>query len=350
MNKTDIVIIGSGWYGLHILKYLEENYNNFKTILLEKNSQIFENSSNYNQNRLHLGYHYPRSYYTRELCKNGYDKFIEKYREVVDFIDNNYYLISNDSIIDYNSYLKIYSNDKKYDHTIIENTYFKNVDNNIINTKEKIINSLKSKEYFLKNINLNNLKLNYYVKNIEKCGDKIIINNDIECKLLIDCTYNQLNLSKNNYNYELTISLIYEKTCSTFFDSLTIMDGNFFSLYPRDISKEKYTLTHVSLTPIIKSSNLYDVLNYKITDDTVNNIKKNMEKDVINYYQEFKNNFTYVDYFISYKCKLKCNNDKRECNIENNNNIISVNCGKITGIFEFEEYIKKFLKQHPNFI
>ena len=40
-----------------------------------------------------------------------------------------------------------------------------------------------------------------------------------------------------------------------------------------------------------------------------------------------------------------CQNDSRNCNMEKNGNIITVNCGKIIGIFEFEEYIKQFMKK-----
>jgi hypothetical protein len=339
----DIIIIGSGWYGLHTLKYLSNKYKNINIILLEKNGDIFENSSNYNQNRLHLGYHYPRSYKTRNLCKYGYKKFIKEYRDVIDFIDKNYYLISDDSIIDYETFIKIYSNDNDYDHTIIKNEKFKNINENIINTKEKIINSEKVKEYFIKNIDMSKIKFNYKVGKIEKNNNKIIINGDLVCDILIDCSYNQMNLSKKEYIYELTISLIYTKIKNINFESLTIMDGDFFSLFPRNINKDKYTLTHVKYTPLIKSHNINDILNYKITEEEINNIKKNMENEVKIYYSEFRDNFEYVDYFTSYKCKLISNNDTRECNIEEYNNIITVNCGKITGIFEFEDYLDKYL-------
>ena len=81
-----------------------------------------------------------------------YYKFVSKYREVVDFIDHNYYLISNNSFIDYNTYLKIFS-DINYQHNIIKNTEFNNIEGNIINTREKIINSEKSKDYFKSRIN-----------------------------------------------------------------------------------------------------------------------------------------------------------------------------------------------------
>jgi len=58
MSKN-IIIIGGGWYGLYSALLLQNNYN---VIVVEKNSDIFDNSSNYNQNRLHLGYHYPRCF------------------------------------------------------------------------------------------------------------------------------------------------------------------------------------------------------------------------------------------------------------------------------------------------
>ena len=62
----------------------------------------------FNQNRLHLGFHYPRSYKTRLLCKNGYDKFIKQYSELTDIIDKNYYCIADESILDYETYKHIF--------------------------------------------------------------------------------------------------------------------------------------------------------------------------------------------------------------------------------------------------
>ena len=339
-----IIIIGAGWYGLHSYIFLKSNLKDCDIKILEKDKIFFNNSSNFNQNRLHLGYHYPRSYKTRKLCLNGYKKFINKYREVIDFIDFNYYLIANNSFIDYDTYMSIFS-DNHYHHNIIKNTTFTNIDGNIINTKEKIINSNKVKKLFKKKFNKNDLTLGYEVKKISRNDNKIVINDDLECDLLIDCTYNQLNLSKKKYTYELTISLLYDRTnFDEHFESITVMDGPFFSLFPRDISKKTYTLTHVTYTPLIKSNKIEDIEKYVLQKDTVINIKNKMEETVLNIYPNFKKNFCYKSYFTSYKCKVNCTNDSRECIIEENNNIINVNCGKIIGIFEFEEYLKKRFK------
>ena len=210
-----------------------------------------------------------------------------------------------------------------------------------INTKEKIINSYKSKQYFENNIKSEDIKFNYKVVNIIQKDNKVVINNDLECDLLIDCTYNQLNLSNKKYLYELTISLLYNRiNFDNNFESITIMDGDFFSLFPREISKKQYTLTHVKYTPLIKSDKIEDINNYNFEEDKLELIKKNMESDVLKVYKNFKNHFKYESYFLSYKCKNNCENDSRECNIEQDNNIISVNCGKIIGIFEFENYLR----------
>jgi hypothetical protein len=343
-NKQKIIIVGAGWYGMHSADVLKNKYD---ILILEKQSDIFNNSSYYNQNRLHLGYHYPRSYATRKICLEGYNKFMDKYSEIVDDVDNNYYVISYNSIIDYETYLDIFNANKKYTHHIIENKgMFEKIDGNIIKTSEKIINSKKAYNYFKNKIDDKIIKFNYKVENIKNNNNnKIIVNDELECDFLLDCTYNQLNLDKTNYSYELTISLIYKKdpNCNDF-DALTCMDGDFFSIYPREIENGTYTLTHVKYTPLIKSANMQDISNFILTEDILKETIKNMENEVDKYYKNFLKYFEYQSYFTSYKCKKISGNDNRDITINNANNIISVNCGKITGIFCLEDYLSKYFE------
>ena len=187
------------------------------------------------------------------------------------------------------------------------------------------------------------IKLNYLVKHIKQTNNNVIINNNLECDLLFDCTYNQLNLSKKEYIYENTISLLYERiNFDDDYDSLTIMDGEFFSLFPRDIDKKIYSLTHVKYTPFQKTKNINNLNNIPPID--VDDIRTKIENDVIKYIPNFKKKFIYKTFFTSYKCKLLSNNDSRDCVIEKNNNIINVNCGKIIGIFELENFITNNLE------
>jgi hypothetical protein len=343
-NITKIIIIGSGWYGCHIASILKDKYD---VTIIEKNSDIFDNSSYYNQNRLHLGFHYCRNYPTRNLCQQKYETFLKKYENVVHYIDNNYYVISKDSILDYQTFISIYKHED-FDFEIIENNIFDNIDGKIIKVKENVINSAKSKDYFkgeLRNIKkIFNTKVINYTKN----NNKIFVeteNKDIfECDLLLDCTYNQFGLSKNNYIYENTISLLFKKNKNCHFDALTIMDGNFSSLYPRDISNNIYTLTDVEFTPLVKSKNYKDIEDYQICEKNIMDTKNKMVNKLQQYYPDFQKYFEYDGYFLSKKTKQLSSSDSRDIIIEEiEKNVISVNCGKIYGIFDWEDYIKKYL-------
>ena len=68
-----IAIIGAGWFGCHIAYELMNDGHEIK--IYEKENDIFLGASGFNQNRLHLGFHYPRSFITREQSKKGFKYF-----------------------------------------------------------------------------------------------------------------------------------------------------------------------------------------------------------------------------------------------------------------------------------
>jgi hypothetical protein len=340
--KKKIIIIGGGWYGCHIANVLNDKYD---ITVIEKNNDIFNNSSYYNQNRLHLGYHYCRNFPTRNLCQQNYNRFVEKYSDLIDNIENNYYVISKKSIIDFQTYLSIYKHEN-FDFEVIENNLFENIDGQIIKVKEQVINSDKAYTYFKDKLKDIKIMCNETFIGYKKENDIINVftnNTKYECDILLDCTYNQSGLSTYNYTYELTCSLLYKKIKNTGFDAITIMDGKFSSLYPRENENFIYTLTDVEFTPVITSNNFNDILEYKVTKEKIEEIKFNMITKIKQYYPDFENTFEYIDYFLAKKTKLLSNSDSRDITIEEvEKNVITVNCGKIYGIFEWEDYIKKY--------
>jgi len=256
-------------------------------------------------------------------------------------------MISKQSLLDYQTYENIFKYEGFY-FEVKNNEYFENIYDKILITDEKVINSEKAKNHFVNQLKNVKFFFDTTVSGYKKIGDKIIVttNKEMEfnCDLLLDCTYNQLGLSKCNYTYELTISILYEKINNNLFDAITIMDGKFWSLYPRDVEKKLYTLTDVEFTPIISSVNYRDILNYEVKDGDIDTIRSNMEKKVEFYYRDFLKDFSYKSYFLSKKTKLISGSDSRDITIEEiEDNIITVNCGKIYGIFDFEEYIFNYL-------
>ena len=124
MSST-VIIIGAGWYGCYLAMLCKNR--DIDYIVYEKNSDIFNNSSFYNQNRLHLGYHYPRSGKTRILCKKYFSRF--QNLGLTKKIENNLYLISKNSLIDDITFKSIFSFEN-YNFTEIENKYFNNIYDN----------------------------------------------------------------------------------------------------------------------------------------------------------------------------------------------------------------------------
>ena len=378
INKT-VCIIGTGWYGCYIIEYLLKNYNNINIIVFEKNSDIMMESSIKNQNRLHLGFHYPRCNITLQKCKKYYYYFLEKYNNLIETIPNNYYIISKESNIKYTNYLKLYSQDD-YNIQNQKNIFlnYDNIDGDIINTHEKYINFNKSCKYFKE---LFNKKITKYTKQntltfyFNTLITKITESNPGIVKIetetgiiynfnkIINCTYNQLidNSINQPIIYEKCISLIYDKINNNpkiNIGSLTIMDGEFSSLYyyntirnnnsnnNSDNDKQQFTLTNVKLTPLIKSTDFNKVANFKLDNINLNKLIKQFENEIKKYIPLFNTYFKYNNYFESYKCKnIDNNNDSRDLNININTTqtIMSVWCGKISFIFELDSHINKFI-------
>lgn len=315
-----IAIIGSGWVGCHLALSLKDEHD---VSLYDKNDDVFCGTSLYNQNRLHLGYHYARSHKTRMLCKNTFNLFLENYGHVTDVIHNNLYAVPKyNSIIDFDTYLKIFDDHK---HDAYSSDKLKNLEGCII-VDERYINPQKSKEHFKERLSNIIYKENITEKTLKQ------LSKDFD--LVINSTNNFLTPDTENTFWELCIMMIYDRKQPLDFNALTLVDGSLFSIYP--YLNNTVTLSHVIYTPILKRK-------VPVFDDVIINvseIRNNMELDVKKYFPDFHDYFKYCDFFKSIKIKRDIKSDDRTpvCNI--NNNIINCYTGKIQGIFYIEQFIK----------
>lgn len=317
-----IIVIGCGWYGCHLAKNLMDMKLDFK--MMDISNSIFSGSSSRNQNRLHQGFHYPRSIITRKECLEGYNNFVKIYDYILSDVKNNIYAVSKESRLSFEEYKNIYESEN-YSFELIELKNVENVYKYGILVNEKRIDNKKAKCFF-ESI-LSNHLIDYKQNIID------------DYDLIFDCTYGQMIKIENTY-YELCLSLVY-KTKNDI--NIIVMDGQFFSIYPYD-DKDNVVITHVKYTPVIKSTNIENIKNYQFNIDS---IKQKIEEDIIKYLPNFKNDFTYVSFFTSIKTKFINENDDRHLHIITNDKIHSFIGGKITGIFEMEKYVNKLLQtQH----
>ena len=330
-----VCIIGAGWYGLHIALFLQSKGIDFD--IYEKEKNVFLGSSGYNQFRAHEGFHYPRSSKTIEEIKRNSLKFKNKYGKYLKFYKKNIYCIaSNESIVDFGSYISLMKS-QKLKYQVIKKPNFLNNIEGCINCFEGVIKNNKVKKFFLK-----------------KLKKKIIFNKEITKKSLVLKNYSKVldftnanlfkNFNKNPKNI-LTISLVYKEKNNHLKYPITVMDGNFPSLYPYSDNKNLWTLTHAKYTHIKKFNTFSSMTNFKkkFSKNKIKKLINKFEESIVNFYPSFKDNFKYKNFFWSYKSISESKSAERYIYYGINKNILSIYSPKIQNIFSAEEIVNKFL-------
>ena len=342
-----ICIIGAGWFGCYI--GLKLNESGHQVTIYEKEKDIFLNSSGNNQNRLHLGFHYPRSKKTINISKKGFKIFTKNLNFLTKKIDQNIYSISSDkkSKISFKNYCNILNKSKlKFKilnkKNLISNKFY-NLKGSIL-CEEKLILQDKAKKFF-KNKLKNKFKFNKNINRIKKINKKFQIDND-EYDYVVDCTGFQLDANKKNkIIHEYCVIFLYKYKTPKKHPAITIMDGPFFTLYPWD-EKNNFGLYSVVDSRLLKDKKFENLKkrSLKINKTYLKKIRSKTENKFSIYYPGFKKNFKFSKYLLSYRVISENKNDSRICEVINNNNLISVLPGKIDHIFYAYEKIKKCLK------
>lgn len=341
-----ICILGAGWFGCFIADELIKK--GFQVKIYEKEKDIFLNASGNNQNRLHLGFHYPRSSITRKLSKSGFKIFKKQLSKFSKKVKNNYYAVakSPDSKIDFKKYCSVMRKEK-YSFKNVNPDFFPYLKNleGVINCDEELILLEKVKKYY-KKILKKNILFNYEVKAIGKKQKKYIIDSK-EYDMVINCTSLQFGETKiKNILHEYCAIFLYRSVKKNH-PAVTIMDGPFFTLFPWN-GKRNYGLYSVEGSRILVGDN------FRSLEKKVNNINKKLlqkirikiEKKFSYFYPSFKKEFKFVKFLNSYRIIVKNKNDTRTCVVKEKNNFIDIFSGKIDHIFyalkEVERCLKKF--------
>ena len=321
----------AGWYGRHITRLLSAGCH---VKVFEKNDSVLSGASSFNQNRLHLGFHYPRSWETRLQSRRGYNLFKKYYSEFVTSIDMNIYLISStESILDFPTYCMI-MNGSRLDFEDVSNCLpvkIQNIDG-AISCDECLINPFKAKDYFHKLLS-GSLVCNSLIT--EHDLGSLSTNYD----LVLDCTWNRV-IESQHYFFEPCVVLVYRSSFHLNI-ALTFMDGNLFSLFP--YVDDLCTLTHVKYTPLGKFDHLQDAVNCinGLSDADVSALRSKIETHVTSYFPSFPDFFEYQSYYTSIKTKRKIDQtDSRMTRIDHIvDNVYSVHSGKIDTIFDIEHKV-----------
>lgn len=104
-THIDVAVVGCGIFGAEIAIRVKEL--GLSVSVYEAKSDILSGASANNQNRLHLGFHYPRDLETGRQSIRGFDAFKNKYSECIqeEFL-NAYFIANTKSLTTPTNYLK----------------------------------------------------------------------------------------------------------------------------------------------------------------------------------------------------------------------------------------------------
>lgn len=372
--KYDKIIIGAGLYGLY--SALECGKNNEKILVIECDDEPFKRATYINQARVHMGYHYPRSYSTAIKSAKYFEKFCEDYDFTLLTEFDQVYAISNDfSWTSGKQFQKFCQMANIKCDSVEETKYFKDglCDGSFL-TREYTYDAQILKKHFINEIKkYSNIEIlcSKEIKAINKVNDLYEIEISKEEKYLTDyilnSTYASVNqiLNKMGFEpfkikYEICEIILCKVSKNLENTGITVMDGPFFSIMP--FGKTGYhSLTSVTFTPHITS---YDTLptfpcQKKCKKGFCNPEKLGNCNDCIakpksawpymsnlaKKYLKDEYEFEYVESLYSMKPILKASeiDDSRPTVIKvfsKNPTFVSVLSGKINTVYDLKEVLK----------
>jgi hypothetical protein len=262
MKNYDKIIIGAGLYGLYAA--LECGKKGQKVIVLEYDSAPFMRATYINQARVHMGYHYPRSFTTAKKSADYYDKFIEDYGFCINEEFTKIYAISiNFSWTNAKQFEKFCNDAAIPCKPININEYFKSeFTEGAYLSQECTYDAKVLKEYFLNEIaKYPSVEIQYetHIIAVEKTEKEYILktnrNEALQTEFVLNATYASINQILKLFDekpikikYELCEVILCKVSDNLKNTGVTLMDGPFFSLMP--FGKTGYhSLTAVHYTP-----------------------------------------------------------------------------------------------------
>jgi len=263
--EYDKIIIGAGLYGFYSALHCGEKGEN--VLVLEMDDEAFKRATFINQARVHMGYHYPRSFFTAKKSKDYFDKFTQDYGFCINnSFDQVYATSAKLSWTDANSFVKFCkSADIKCDE-LPTNRYFKDgMCDGAFLTTEYSYDAIILRDYYLEEIKKHKNITVLYRSNILKIenrdGKYIVFTQDseYETSFLLNTTYastnqiiNMLGFQPFKIKYELCEIILCKINDELKDVGITVMDGPFFSIMPFG-KTGLHSLTSVTFTPHITS-------------------------------------------------------------------------------------------------
>ena len=350
-----IAIIGGGFYGCYITKRINNEIKGSVHInIFDRESELMSRAGIHNQCRLHLGYHYPRSPETIRQTIEGFYYFKEDFADNIFFPHTNLYAIRKDGYVDFQQYLMAMDefnlNYEMCDKFQIP--YFKEIEkiDGVIKVGEGVIDLQKIRGSLLNSIEAK-IFLDSIVEDINPKTGEIVVSGKVKgpYDYVINSTYVNPNIGLPK---EMQFQLKYELAAMVLLKApfgsdvaLTIMDGNFVSLYP--CNKNMATLSSVPYTPFLKCDSVEE-LEAKIKNAESIVQKNKVVAKILQHGKEMLNlddvNLEVKGLWIAPKAKIRADTgDTRISAVKKHERLVSILCGKLDAVRKISDKVLEYI-------
>ena len=361
-DGANVAIIGCGIFGA--LAAIEIAKKGNEVTIFESLDKILFGASLNNQNRLHLGYHYPRSDETAQQCLKTFHKFKSEFKySINDHFENAYFISTKGSLTSAEKYLD-FCNRNNLDYKLIDLKNFNPRVNNVslgIITKEVVYDCNILRDLIIKKLEDHKIKI------FKNCKiDRVSLNNKKyelfssektfkDYDILINASYadinrltEQLGHNISEQQYEYTILPIIK--CKNIKKGITIMDGQFMTILPYG-KTNNYLLYHVKHSVFESKTQQKMPSEWKTDQKTVISLKnqKAISRRMINACIEFLPNLNEAKFTSSLQgprmvLKNHDHDDKRTSSlIKYESNYFTVYSGKIDHAIEVSQKITSLI-------
>lgn len=260
--EYDKIIIGAGLYGLYCAQLCAEKGE--RVLVLEYDEQPFSRATYINQARIHMGYHYPRSYSTAVKSAGYFDRFSREYSGCINKTFDKIYAVStNFSWTNAEQFEKFCGDARIPCEKVIPGKYFKDDScEGAFLTKEYVFDANVLKELIMNDLVPHSkvtLHFQARIADLKRTATSYLVTlesgESFSSDFLINTTYasvNQILLKLGFQPFEIKYELCEIILCRVAEEllglGLTVMDGPFFSIMPFGRG-DLHSLTAVSFTP-----------------------------------------------------------------------------------------------------
>ena len=336
-----IKVIGGGIFGCCIASELAKC--GHEVVLIERDSDIMQRASKQNHNRVHFGFHYPRSVPTAKQSLDGLVSFLINFKDSIVSGFPNYYMNHKNSNVSSEEYIN-------FCNAVGLNYDFKYPKDYLVDKRE-IDLSIKVNECIfdydiLKSIVKGKLK-----------GVDVRLNTDFDGSLdgydyVINAAYSNINeindmlgAPKLKLKFQDVIIPIFKMNHKKI--GLTIMDGPFCSIMPRGNNENEFLLYHPKYSVISQHSKSTDISRDRVLDSQKTNLLiKKIYKESEKFYPVLSS-AEQRNHWRTVRALPVNNDDARMSEVfvhEETPNVINVFGGKISTCWKVASQVKSIIR------